>query len=371
VGIRSLGDSIQFDFYYRGLRVRPSKPIRPTARNMRWATEYLARIRDKIARDEFSWWDEFPDSKYCEQFEPQLTVRQALEDWLEQIARAGLAHSTLYGYQKSVRNKLIPALGDLRLNELTTEKLHAFVDSLEVAAKTKSEVMVPLRKTVKHCLRVGLFKSDPLLGFTVSDDKPQQSEVTRAIQDDEVFSEKERRLIKANTDNWMFWEFAWWTGLRVSELIALKWTSVDMVNERVEITEARVLGREKGPKTRSSNRFVRLLPPALAAVRAQRQISQLKSKYLWLNPRTGRPYHDNQAARKELEGICRRAGLARKLPKFTRHTYGSMMLAAGEPLVWVSNQLGHRDVLTTARRYVRFMPDGHVNAGLKAVEKWV
>jgi integrase len=46
------------------------------------------------------------------------------------------------------------------------------------------------------------------------------------------------------------------------------------------------------------------------------------------------------------------------------------MLAAEEPLVWVSQQLGHSDIITTARRYVRFMPDAHENAGLKAVKKW-
>nr|WP_246404134.1 tyrosine-type recombinase/integrase [Halomonas stenophila] len=43
-------------------------------------------------------------------------------------------------------------------------------------------------------------------------------------------------------------------------------------------------------------------------------------------------------------------------PYQTRHTYASMMVSAGEPLAWVSRQMGHTSVVTTARIYANWIP---------------
>jgi integrase len=45
-----------------------------------------------------------------------------------------------------------------------------------------------------------------------------------------------------------------------------------------------------------------------------------------------------------------------------------MMLSAGEPLAWVSKQMGHRDVVFTARTYAQWIPNASPELGLKAVE---
>ncbi|MCF6251434.1 MAG: hypothetical protein L3J75_09225 [Methylococcaceae bacterium] len=46
----------------------------------------------------------------------------------------------------------------------------------------------------------------------------------------------------------------------------------------------------------------------------------------------------------------------------------SMMLSAGEPLAWVSKQLGHSNVLMTAKTYATWIPDSQPEAGNKVVE---
>ncbi len=370
MGVRAIGNSIQYDFYYKRHRVRPSKPLRPTANNLKWAAGDLARIKDKIVRGEFSWWKEFPESGYCQQFEPQSTVREALLEWLISVKRGDLAFSTVYGYEKSVLHKLIPRLGHLRLDELTSEKLHEFTDSLDLAVKTKQETLIPLRHMVRRYKRLGMIREDPFASFQLEEYRPQRTDRKRALEETDVFSGKERLAIREHTQN-PIWEFAIWTGLRVSELIALKWSRVDLERKRVEVCEARVLGHEKGPKTGTSVRFVKLLPPAERAIRRQRSVSRwLPGNYVWLNPNTGRRYHDDQTLRKELTRVCQSAGIPRKLPRFTRHTYASLMLGAGESLVWVSKQLGHSNIVITAERYVRFLPDAHENAGMHAVAKW-
>jgi integrase len=44
------------------------------------------------------------------------------------------------------------------------------------------------------------------------------------------------------------------------------------------------------------------------------------------------------------------------------------MLSAKEPLLWVSQQMGHADVLVTAKKYVRWIPESDPLVGSRAVE---
>jgi len=57
-------------------------------------------------------------------------------------------------------------------------------------------------------------------------------------------------------------------------------------------------------------------------------------------------------------------------PYQTRHTYASMMLTAGENVMWVAQQMGHTDWSLTAKRYGRWIPADMPNAGSKAVAMW-
>ena len=72
--------------------------------------------------------------------------------------------------------------------------------------------------------------------------------------------------------------FTFWTGLRTSELIALRWDDVDLVNRTLTIRLAKVRKREKAPKTNAGRRTVTLLQPAYEALQAQRQHSQPPAK---------------------------------------------------------------------------------------------
>jgi integrase len=53
-----------------------------------------------------------------------------------------------------------------------------------------------------------------------------------------------------------------------------------------------------------------------------------------------------------------------------RHTYASMMLQAGESVMWVARQMGHTDWTLTARTYSRRVSIDAPEAGNLAVQKW-
>jgi len=66
--------------------------------------------------------------------------------------------------------------------------------------------------------------------------------------------------------------------------------------------------------------------------------------------------------------VLKKAGVKYRNPYQTRHTYASMMLSASEPLAWVSKQMGHSSIVTTATKYVRWIPESDPLVGNRAVE---
>ncbi|MFC7782508.1 tyrosine-type recombinase/integrase [Legionella taurinensis] len=71
-------------------------------------------------------------------------------------------------------------------------------------------------------------------------------------------------------------QFAFFTGLRISELIGLRWTDIDWNNQLMSIEETIVAKELKGPKTEAGKREILLLSSALEALERQKEFTGLK-----------------------------------------------------------------------------------------------
>jgi integrase len=138
-------------------------------------------------------------------------------------------------------------------------------------------------------------------------------------------------------------QFAFWSGLRTSELIGLTWENVDLVNKRIYVRQAVVHGRIKGPKTSAGNRHVDLQQEAIVALGDQQKFSGA-TNYVFLDPLSSLRWKDDQAIRKRVWiPTLKKAGVAYREPYQTRHTYASMLLSTGANPMWVALQMGHSD----------------------------
>jgi integrase len=168
-------------------------------------------------------------------------------------------------------------------------------------------------------------------------------------------------------------QFAFWTGMRTSELVALDWTAVDFVRGTVRVSKAQtqVSSEAEVPKTVAGPRDVKLLQPVLQALEAQKQHTWLNGQEVFQNPRTCQRWAGDQPIRKTMwMPALKRGGVRYRFPYQTRHTYASMMLSAGEHPMWVAAQMGHADWTMIARVYGRWMPEADPNAGDRAQEKF-
>ena len=370
-GVRAVSDtSIEITFMYRGVRCRERIALKPTATNLKKAQQHKAAIDHAIATGTFDYAVTFPGSPRASKFAPEAsreTVNGFLTRWLE-AKRKHVASSTFEGYRKLVELRLVPALGGHMLVDLKRKMVRDWLDTLEVGNKTLSNIQSCLRSAMNDAVDEELIELNPLAGWTYS-----RKEAPAKEDDVDPFSPEEQQAILSELDGQAknFVQFALWTGLRTSELVALDWGDVDWLRGEVMVTRAMTQaagGTAEVTKTTAGRRAVKLLRPALEALKVQKQHTFLADQEVFQNPRTLERWSGDQPIRKTMwMPAMKRSGVRYRRPYQTRHTYASMMLSAGEHPMWVAQQMGHSDWTMIARVYGRWMPTSDQRAGEKAV----
>ncbi len=314
----------------------------------------------EIATNTFDYAKHFPDSKRLGRLGTQRipTVKQQLTKWLNSKYRS-CALSTYKSYNSAVTHHLVPRFGGQLITELSTSDIRTWRDGLAVSNKMANNVLIPLRGILADAHADGLIDRNPMdriknLKHRTREPQPFTPDEIAAIL--KACQGQERNLF----------EFAFWTGLRTSELIALEWGDVDWRKGVVHVRRASVAKKTKATKTKSGERTVKLLPPALRAIKAQKAYTQLQAVQVFHSPLTDAPWIDDQQIRKTAwKPALRRAGVAYRTPYQTRHTYASTMLMAGETPMWVAQQMGHANCSTIYRNYARWIPDVDGSGGDK------
>lgn len=267
-------------------------------------------------------------------------------------------------YRNVITNQLIPPFGNLELHELTIPIVKQWVDTLDISAKSIRNLLSPLRSAMNEAVEDGLIESNVLASYSpkIRSTAPRNDEV-----DPITYEEEDALLREAPGAFNNLLRFALWTGLRPQEYLALTWGDVDLIHGTININKAKSdFVKVETTKTKSSTRKLKLLSPALEAIKAQKAHTYLE--YAEVFKFNGKCYSGvSQLRRFEWDRTFKKSGVRRRTPKQTRHTFASRMLSAGEPLIWVSKYLGHADPSMTLRAYARFMPDEQQAVGEKAI----
>ncbi|WP_339935191.1 site-specific integrase [Vreelandella glaciei] len=365
------GSSINIDFYYQGQRCRERLPLKPTPANLKKASQHRAAILSSIDNGTFDYQVTFPRSKNARKFMRQDRLEHYLRTWLVN-KKPTLKASSYKDYKNTIGGQLIPEFGHLLLSELKRSHVRDWASKLTCSNKRISNLISPLRAALDDAMHDELITHNPLAGWHY-----RKIEPPKEVDDIDPFTAEEQAAILATLPNEgvPLIQFALWTGLRTSELVALEWGDIDWRQNRCRITRAITQaskGEAETTKTTAGTRTIDLLPRAVAALKAQKAISYLHpSGRVFINPRTAEPWTGDQAIRKTMWAhALKRAGVRYRRPYQTRHTYASMMVSSGEPLAWVSKQMGHTSVVTTARIYAGWIPTTNSQAGLLADQKF-
>jgi integrase len=294
----------------------------------------------------------------------RLTVRELVQDYL---ARADLAPATRDSYRSVARARLLPALGDVLVDALTPERVRAHV-AAELASRPLSRRKAPTisRHTVQvemQVLRSAVRWGAAEGGVAAAALPPVPMPSRPRRQSPRFFSRDEvARFLLAVEDspNRALWRTQLATGMRIGELVALRWTDVDLEQGVIAVrATAYRTQRQERTKTRSGGRRVHLDPATLALLREQR--SRTRGDVVFPSAAGTQQSADNLRHR-DWAAILRRAGIDHASPHALRHTMATHMLDAGVVPTVVAERLGHAHVGVTLAVYTHVLAGQHQDA---------
>ena len=157
------------------------------------------------------------------------------------------------------------------------------------------------------------------------------------------------------------------TGLRISEILALRWSDVDWMNSCIRVTRAYVYGRFGPPKSNASKRPVPLHPLLAALLEAWRNETPYANDEDFIFPsfrlKGRKPPRANMLVADHLQPAARKAGITGQVGFHTlRRTLASVLVANGSDLKLVQELLRHSNIKTTLDVYARAMTPAKLEA---------
>lgn len=166
------------------------------------------------------------------------------------------------------------------------------------------------------------------------------------------------------------------SGLRRGELLGLRWCDVDMAENMIVVRQTSNYLPGKGvytstPKTDTSGRVLRLSASAMAVLQEYKQWQDAQRCALGADweDQDGRIFTNNHGAPIFPDTVTRwfakfvqRSGLPKISVHSLRHTYATLMIDNGVPIVTVAHQLGHAQASTTANIYAHAIASAQAKA---------
>jgi integrase len=304
----------------------------------------------------------------------KLAVGEYLQRWLEDYAKGNTAPRTFQRYDEIVRLHLIPALGAILLAKLRPQHIQAYYSKARQSGRVDGKVgglsaqtvlhhHRLLREALHHAVRWQLLARNP--ADAVEAPRPQRHEM-RVLTPEGV-----QRLLAAcrDPDFHAIVFVAVATGLRLGELLALRWSDVDLKGGSVHVTRTLqyVLGQGlmfREPKTSRSRRNVSLSRDTVAVLSEHRR-RQLERRLavgpayedqglVFAGP-AGKPIPPYSVSQR-FATLVKAAGVGPLRFHDLRHTSATLMLSAGVHPKVVSERLGHSGVAITLDTYSHVLP---------------
>ena len=302
----------------------------------------------------------------------KLKLAEFAQQWFDAHVKKDLAPKTQLSYRNHLNMRILPALGHIDIQKLRPQHILKFVDMLENKAirhDGRGGKLSP--ETARYCFRVlssmlqdavqwQVISSNPC--FRVQAPKPAKKKPVQ-FDDGQI-----QAMLTALKEEPLIYRtiilLAIDSGLRLGELMGLKWDDLDFEAGTMKIVRSSQAIKGKGiftkaPKTQSSIRTVSLSESILCLLTEYRnwqtgQKQLLQNQWhdggwlftLWnglpMYPTTPSQWFSKFLKRHELPHISFHA---------LRHLSATLLISFGVPLKNVSSRLGHTDIRTTANIY--------------------
>lgn len=357
-GVETHGNSIRIWFMLDGKRYRETIPDKaPTERNKAAAEKLRAEIVDQIKHQRFRYEDYFPDSIHAGASKKSLkhTFNDIAKGWIKALqTRPDIKPTTIKAYTSRLKFWQ-ETIGTTPIRQIDYLAIIAALATKQWASnKTYNETLIPLRAVFSIASDGDYIDKNPTAKIHNAKVEIPESDPCSS-EEREMILEYMRKTFSPQV--WNYFAFFFYTGLRPSELIELRWRDIDLFTGKLRVTRAKVVGVVQLTKTRAKW-VVDLLPPAMEALIRQKAHTFAKGPdaCVFENPVTLRPWADDQSQRNNyFAPTLHKLGIRGRDAYQCRHTFATMLLMAGIKAAYIATQLGHKTPSMVERRYARWI----------------
>ena len=306
---------------------------------------------------------------------PRILLADWLDLWYQGYKKPNLRPNTQMSYERRIYQHIIPALGGIQLDKLTTGDIQQFYTHLKqngrllrkelygtgLSDQTIRGIHTTLHAALDKAVEEKLIFRNPADSCKLP---PVKGREMKVLTPEEI----QRLLIQAREDGCyelLLLELA--TGLRRGEILALQWGDLNFRTGalRVERQVHRVKGElvVSPPKTKAGNRTVLLPAPVLKVLKAYQKT--VHSRWMFPSPVKEDSPMDPAAVRKRLQTVLERAECRHLRFHDLRHTFATASLEHGMDIKTLSTIIGHVSSATTLNTYTHVTDAMRQNAADK------
>ncbi len=259
--------------------------------------------------------------------------------------------SVVREYERSLRLHLLPTLGGAKLSKIQRRDVQRLADELLASGadpSTTRNALKPLQVIYRRAIEDGDLAVNPCERLRLPAARGRRERIASPM-------EAAALIAAVRFEDRALWGCAFYAGLRRGELRALLWDDVDLANGLIRVDRSMSSHGETGePKSRAGRRGV----PIVAALRdllVEHKLVTRRATGLVFGSSAIQPFTPT-AVRKRALTAWRRAGLEPIGLHECRHTFASLLIAAGVNAKAITAYLGHASIQTTFDRYGHLMP---------------
>lgn len=303
----------------------------------------------------------------------KTTLAEYLERWLEDYCKPNVAPQTAQTYDFFIHKQIIPSIGKIPLVSLSPERIQRlYVEKLSngrrdgkggLGGRSVRYIHVTLHTALKNAVKIGMISRNPADAVDAPRVKSHEMQIMNE-SDIHIFLEYAK-----STEYYPLFYLALFSGMRRSEILALKWSDVDLLLCQLSVSKTlhqlhngEIIFSE--PKTVKGRRLIALSPSTALVLHEHRQQQEELKRSLGLklaeddlvfSQVDGKPLLPDSVS-KAWRNLSKRVGLQEIRLHDARHTHASLMLKQGIHPKVVQERLGHASISITLDTYSHVVP---------------